>query len=84
MSTLEFIKLFQNELAYLNIKLNQNEVREVLGAFGSAIKKSDVAKIPGLGTFKFKERASRQVKNPRSGELMTVPARTVLTFKAKD
>lgn len=39
------------------------------------------ATVPGLGTFKFKDRAAREVRNPATGEMMTSAAKTVLTFK---
>lgn len=39
------------------------------------------ARIPGLGTFKVKERAARVGRNPRTGEPVNIPERSVLTFK---
>ncbi len=39
------------------------------------------ARVPGLGVFKMKHRAERQVRNPSNGEMMTSAAKTVLTFK---
>lgn len=38
--------------------------------------------IPGLGVFKQTTRPARLARNPRSGETIEVPARSVLTFKA--
>jgi DNA-binding protein HU-beta len=45
---------------------------------------SDLDKItlPGFGTFEGKERAERQVRNPRTGSSMTAPPKKVLKFKA--
>lgn len=36
----------------------------------------------GTGTFKMTEKAARVARNPRTGEAVNVPAKTVLTFKA--
>ncbi len=35
---------------------------------------------PGIGTFRIKERKPRRARNPRTGEMMEIPARKVLTF----
>lgn len=40
------------------------------------------ARIPEFGTFKRKHRASRTVKNPRTGETTTTAEKNALTFKA--
>lgn len=36
----------------------------------------------GTGSFKMVEKAARTARNPRTGEAVQVPAKTVLTFKA--
>ena len=38
--------------------------------------------IRGFGTFKTVARAARTARNPRTGEEVLVPAKTVLSFKA--
>lgn len=38
--------------------------------------------LRGFGTFKQVTKAARKAKNPRTGEVVDVPARTVLAFKA--
>lgn len=38
--------------------------------------------LRGFGTFKQITKAARKAKNPRTGETIDVPARTVLAFKA--
>ncbi len=37
--------------------------------------------IPGIGKLEVKERAARQMRNPRTGEQIQVPAKTVLRFR---
>ena len=37
--------------------------------------------IPKLGSFKYKSRAQRQGRNPRTGERVTIPPRTRLVFR---
>jgi DNA-binding protein HU-beta len=38
--------------------------------------------VKGFGTFAIKIRAARTSRNPRTGETVQVPAKSVLTFKA--
>lgn len=38
--------------------------------------------ITGFGTFEAKERDERPGRNPQTGEAITIPARTAVTFKA--
>lgn len=38
--------------------------------------------LRGVGTFKQITKAARTAKNPKTGETVNVPARTVLAFKA--
>ncbi len=38
--------------------------------------------IRGFGTFRVKQRKSRQARNPRTGDSVDVPAKLVPTFKA--
>lgn len=40
------------------------------------------ARVDGFGTFKLAQRAAREAKNPRTGEVVKVPAKKVVTFKA--
>ena len=37
--------------------------------------------IRGFGTFKVKDQAARQARNPRTGEAVSVPAKKVAAFK---
>lgn len=36
----------------------------------------------GFGNFKAKQRAAKQGRNPATGESITIPAKTTVTFKA--
>lgn len=37
--------------------------------------------VKGFGSFKFKTRAARKARNPKTGEEVLVPEKVVLTFK---
>ncbi len=42
----------------------------------------DSFRLQGLGTFNRKVKPARTARNPRTGDPIAVPARSVLTFKA--
>ncbi len=57
-------------------------VDAVFDSIVSGLKKGDDVSIAGLGIFSVKARASRQARNPRTGEAITVPAMKVPKFRA--
>ncbi len=52
-----------------------------VAAIASALKKGERVAIPGLGIFSVKKRAARKGRNPRTGEVIQIPARKVVTFR---
>jgi DNA-binding protein HU-beta len=46
-----------------------------------ALQKGEKIAIPGFGIFSVKERAARKGRNPRTGEIIEIPARKVVHFK---
>ena len=53
----------------------------MLGSVTTALQNGEQVVLVGFGTFSVKDRAPRKVKNPRSGEIMDVPASRVAAFK---
>jgi DNA-binding protein HU-beta len=50
-------------------------------AIASAVKAGDKVALVGFGTFAPSERPARTGKNPRTGEVLQIPAKTVVKFK---
>ncbi len=44
--------------------------------------KGDKIPLVGFGTFSVSERAARDGRNPRTGEIVHIPARNTVSFKA--
>ena len=57
-------------------------INAVFGAIGDALAKGDSVQLIGFGTFGVKERAAREGRNPRTGEVVKIKASKVPTFKA--
>lgn len=66
--------------------LTKKDAEKALNAFietvTGALKAEDKIALIGFGTFETKKRAARKGKNPRTGEIISIPAAKVPSFKA--
>jgi len=53
-----------------------------LESIAGTLKKGESVQLIGFGTFSVSERSARQGKNPRTGEVLQIPAKKVAKFKA--
>jgi nucleoid DNA-binding protein len=53
----------------------------VLNSIADALAKGEKVDLRGFGSFQVAGKKERQGRNPRTGETMTIPARTVAVFK---
>ncbi|MBQ1797196.1 MAG: HU family DNA-binding protein [Prevotella sp.] len=53
-----------------------------LDAIQAALQSGESIQLLGFGTFSVTERSERTAKNPRTGEVVKVPAKKVAKFKA--
>ena len=56
-------------------------VHSLFAAMTKALQAGERIEIRGFGTFKVKDKAARQARNPRTGETISVPAKKVAAFK---
>ena len=54
----------------------------IFDAIVDSLKKEEEGSIAGFGIFTVKHRAARQARNPRTGEMVNVPATKVPKFRA--
>lgn len=87
--TLETPTLTKAELADLlfeRLGLNKRESKDMVEAFFEFIHDSLVdgkdVKLSGFGNFQLRRKAPRPGRNPRTGELIPIRARNVVTFHA--
>jgi len=60
----------------------ENVVDTIVETIVKTLKKGDEVSIAGLGIFAVKARAARTARNPRTGEMVKVPATKVPKFRA--
>ena len=74
------------ELLFEQIGLNKRESKDMVDAFFDVISAELVAggevKLSGFGNFQMRVKAPRPGRNPRTGELIPIAARRVVTFHA--
>ncbi|MDP2669277.1 MAG: HU family DNA-binding protein [bacterium] len=64
-------------------KKHSDEVVDfIFDTITACLKKGDEVSIAGFGAFVTKARKARTARNPRTGEMVQVPATTVPRFKA--
>jgi integration host factor subunit alpha len=74
---------------FAQIGLSKREAKEMVEAFFDIIaaqliagKDGDEVKITGFGNFRVRNKKPRPGRNPRTGELVPIDARRVITFHA--
>lgn len=74
------------DLLFEQIGLNKRESKDMVDAFFDLMAHSLVdgedVKISGFGNFQIRTKAPRPGRNPRTGELIPIDARRVVTFHA--
>jgi DNA-binding protein HU-beta len=64
-------------------KVQADEVVDLIfDGITNSLKKGEEVSIAGFGIFTAKQRAARQARNPRTGEMVSVPAMKVPKFRA--
>ena len=53
-----------------------------MAAVSETLKKGDKITLTGFGAFAVSKRAARDGRNPRTGEIVKIPARNSVSFKA--
>jgi integration host factor subunit beta len=59
----------------------QEVVRTIIEEMVAALNSGEEIELRGFGSFRLRKRGARQGRNPRTGELVDVPAKQVVYFK---
>lgn len=74
------------DLLFEQIGLNKRESKDMVDAFfdlmAQGLVDGDDVKVSGFGNFQIRTKAPRPGRNPRTGELIPIDARRVVTFHA--
>jgi integration host factor subunit alpha len=74
------------ELLFERLGLNKRESKDMVDAFFELIyqnlEQGKEVKLSGFGSFQIRPKAARPGRNPRTGEVVPIAARHVVTFHA--
>jgi integration host factor subunit alpha len=75
-----------SDLLFERLGLNKRESKDMVDAFfdilGSTLEHGTDVKLSGFGNFNVRHKAARPGRNPRTGELIPIKERRVVTFHA--
>ena len=75
-------KALLKKMADSGIKDPKSSYDVLINIIGDTLVSEGRISLAGLGTLNTKERAARVGRNPRTGESLNIPAKTVVTFRA--
>lgn len=74
------------ELLFERVGLNKREAKDIVDTFFEEIRDSLVrgveVKLSGFGNFRVRDKPPRPGRNPKTGEIIPIAARRVVTFHA--
>jgi integration host factor subunit beta len=81
MTKSELIEHLSLRAETLNKKEAEVIVNTIFDAIGEALAGGDRVEIRGFGSFTIRERDAREARNPKSGEVVRIPAKKTPFFK---
>jgi nucleoid DNA-binding protein len=80
MTKRDIVRTIAEEMDLQHIRV-QEIVQQVFDAIIETLVQEGQIELRGFGVFKVRKRKPRQARNPNTGEMVSVPARLVVTFK---
>lgn len=81
MTKSELIERLSGTAGALNKKEAELIVNTIFDSIGGALIEGDRVEIRGFGSFTIRERDARVARNPKSGEIVNIPAKKTPFFK---
>ena len=81
MTKSELIERLASQQSHIPAKAVEDAVKEMLEHMASTLAQGERIEIRGFGSFSLHYRAPRTGRNPKTGDIVPVSARRVVTFK---
>jgi len=81
MTKSELVEKIMETNGFLNRKESETVVNIIFDSMATALKEGDKVEIRGFGSFTVREREAREARNPKNGEVVTIPAKKTPFFK---
>ena len=82
MTKADFVELVQKNGEFESKAAAERAVKAFISSVTDALVKKETVSLVGFGTFSTSDRAARDGRNPRTGETIKIPAKTLVKFKA--
>ena len=82
MTKTEFVKALKEKANLATLAQAEAAYDSLFGIIKASLKKGDDVAITGFGSFKVTKRKAREGRNPRTGEVLTIPAHKAVKFTA--
>jgi integration host factor subunit alpha len=74
------------EMLFDRVGLNKREAKDIVDTFfeeiRDALTRGEMVKLSGFGNFQVRDKPARPGRNPKTGEIIPIAARRVVTFHA--
>ena len=77
----ELVGLVADKVDNLSLKDAEIIVNTIFDGIAESLTKGDRVEIRGFGSFNVKNQAARQGRNPKTGEVVQIPAKRKASFK---
>lgn len=81
MTKSELVENLAENNSWLTRKDSEMIVNIVFDSISDALKRGEKVEIRGFGSFTIRERGAREARNPKSGEIVKIPAKKTPFFK---
>lgn len=81
MTKSELIEKLSLSAGVLNKKDAEVIINTIFDSIGDALAQGDRVEIRGFGSFTVRQRDAREARNPKSGEIVSIPAKKTPFFK---
>jgi integration host factor beta subunit len=81
MTKSELVEKIMEANGILSRKESEMVVNIIFDSMADALKAGDKVEIRGFGSFTIREREAREARNPKSGEIVKIPAKKTPFFK---
>jgi DNA-binding protein HU-beta len=77
----DLVKVIADTAGVTNVRATET-LNAIIDGIKKSLKKEDKVTLIGFGTFSTAKRAKRKGRNPSTGAQITIPAKTLVKFKA--
>lgn len=81
MTKSELVEQLAEKNTWLTRKDSEMIVNLVFDSISDALKRGEKVEIRGFGSFTVRERGAREARNPKSGDVVKIPAKKTPFFK---